>query len=66
MTKLFGFDVSTKLHKVMQYVVYHVINLACIREGSYEQNAECHKQFRELYNHKNRHIERIAPELLNS
>ena len=50
----------------MRHVIDHIIHHGCIRRGSAEENEEAHNQFKELYNHTNKHVDSIAPQLLCS
>lgn len=64
MASLFGVDITTKLHRIMRHVRDHIIMLGCINRGSAEDNEIMHKVFKNGYSDKNKHIENIAPQLL--
>lgn len=55
-----------KLHRLMRHVHHHLVHLECLRRGSSEVNQMAHKEFKYLYNGRNKHTDSIVVHLLSS
>lgn len=60
MTIFFKVDVWTKIHRLMRYIDLHLTHLGCILGRSSEENWMTHKEFKILYNVKNKHLDAIC------
>lgn len=57
---------TATLHRLMRYVVYHIVNFGCFLRGCPEENESDDKHFKQLVQLTNRHIDTMASKLLTN
>lgn len=66
LAQTFNVDVSTKMHRLVSHIHHKQTFLGCIYRSSSEENETLHKTFKAGYTSKNRQINSIGPQLLQS